>query len=143
MHNDIILREMSINDYDEVFCLWANTEGIGLNDSDTRENIEIFLKRNAGLSVVAEENEGKIIGALLCGHDGRRGYFHHLAVNNHYRKTGIGKKLVDHCLCKLKAAGIKKCHLFAFTNNLAGIHFWQHLGFSLRENLCILSKNVE
>jgi putative acetyltransferase len=137
-----MIREMSIDDYEEVFYLWSITEGIGLNDSDTRENIEIFLRRNAGLSVVAEGDDGKIVGALLCGHDGRRGYFHHLAVNCTDRNKGIGKSLVEFCLCKLKEARIEKCHLFAFANNLEGIHFWEHLGFSSRKNLIILSKEL-
>lgn len=138
----INIREMKIEDYDEVFYLWSNTEGIGLNASDTRENIEVFLARNSGLSVVAEDNDGEIVGALLCGHDGRRGYFHHLAVHPDYRKQGIGKSLVNHCLHGLKESGIPKCHLFAFGSNLPGIQFWQHLAFSIRDNLLILSKDI-
>jgi putative acetyltransferase len=138
-----MIREMSIDDYEEVFNLWSITEGIGLNDSDTRDNIEVFLQRNAGLSVVAESDDGKIVGALLCGHDGRRGYFHHLAVSSVFRGNGVGKSLVIECLQKLKAAGIPKCHLFAFTDNIAGIGFWRHFGFNGRDNLCILSKDIK
>lgn len=141
--DDIVIREMTIKDYEEVYYLWSHTEGIGLNEADTRENIAIFLQRNAGLSVVAYRYDGKILGTLLCGHDGRRGYFHHLAVSCGSRKNGIGKRLVNECLSKLKTAGIKKCHLFAFTSNREGVRFWQHLGFNQRDNLCILSREIE
>lgn len=137
------IREMNIDDYEEAFQLWSDTEGMGLSDADTRENIATFLQRNSGLSVVAIGDNGKFIGTLLCGHDGRRGYFHHLAVNRDYRQQGIGKALVENCLHRLKEAGISKCHLFAFVSNLSGIQFWQQLGFQARENLCILSKEIK
>jgi putative acetyltransferase len=134
---------MNIDDYDEAFQLWSATEGMSLNDADRRENIDTFLQRNSGLSVVAISDDGKILGTLLCGHDGRRGYFHHLAVNGEYRNKGIGQSLVENCLQRLKEAGIAKCHLFAFTSNLSGIQFWRKLGFATRENLCILSKEIK
>jgi ribosomal protein S18 acetylase RimI-like enzyme len=139
----IIIREMSIEDYAEIVRLWSSIEGIGLSDADSHENINTFLKRNVGLSFVAEEIGEQIFGAILCGHDGRRGYLHHLAVSPAYRKNGIAGRLVANCLAKLKEEGISKCHLFVFVNNQQGIDFWNHLGFHKRNDINIFSKDIE
>jgi ribosomal protein S18 acetylase RimI-like enzyme len=93
----IILRVFCIEDYDAVVTLWRRSEGVGLNESDTREAIAAFLRRNPRLSFVAQKR-GRIIGIVLCGHDGRRGYLHHLAVSKHHRQRGIGRQLVVACL---------------------------------------------
>src|SRR5580692_3692620 len=95
------IEPMTIADFDDVTALWQKTEGVGLNESDTREAIAIFLERNPGLSLIARDGRRKIIGAVLCGHDGRRGYLHHLAVASEHRRQGIGKTLVEACLSKL------------------------------------------
>src|SRR5580693_6650003 len=99
-----LLRAMAPSDYDAVFALWQASEGIGLNESDTREAIAAYLGRNPGLSVVAEI-ENKIAGAVLCGHDGRRGYLHHLAVGHQHRRHRLGRALVDESLTRLRAQG--------------------------------------
>jgi ribosomal protein S18 acetylase RimI-like enzyme len=138
----IVIRDMSIDDYAEIVELWSSTEGVGLSDADSLENINTFLKRNIGLSFVAEENGKQIVGAILCGHDGRRGYLHHLAVNLVYRKNGIASQLVANCLAKLKEEGIKKCHLFVFSNNQQGLNFWNHIGFHKRNDLHVFSKDI-
>jgi ribosomal protein S18 acetylase RimI-like enzyme len=139
----VIIREMSIEDYAEVVKFWSSIEGIGLSDADTYGNINTFLKRNVGLSFIAEENERQVVGAILCGHDGRRGYLHHLAVSPVYRKNGIASQLVANCLAKLKEEGIRKCHLFVFVNNQQGMDFWNHLGFRKRNDINIFSKDIE
>lgn len=134
-----MIREMEIEDYNEVISLWKKTEGIGLSKADERENIEFFLNRNRGLSYVFIINN-KIIGTVLCGHDGRRGYIHHLVVDNIYRSNKIGSKLISASLEKLKEIGIGKCHLFVFNKNELGQKFWNGTGWSLREDLLIFSK---
>jgi N-acetylglutamate synthase len=131
-----------IEDYDEVFSLWRQCEGIGLSDSDSRENIQLYLKRNPGLSFGAR-GEGRIIGAVLAGHDGRRGYIHHLAVHPDRRRQGVGKKLVDRSLSALKEGGILKCHLFIFNTNTEGLAFWKSTGWELREDISVVSRNLE
>jgi len=90
--NKYKIREMNLNDYLKVFDLWSNTEDMGLSDSDSEESISKFLKRNAGHSFVCTDRE-EIIGTILCGHDGRRGFLYHVAVSKEYRKNGIGKRL--------------------------------------------------
>src|SRR6185295_720662 len=93
-------------DYDAVVEFWCRQEGIGLNESDECEPIARFLARNPGMSFVARDPAGNVIAAVLCGHDGRRGYLHHLAVDLQHRRNGLGTALVERCLAQLAAVGI-------------------------------------
>jgi N-acetylglutamate synthase len=136
------LHEFAPGDYDPVLALWRATAGIGLNESDTREAIESFLRRNPGLSLVARDAGGTIVGAVLCGHDGRRGYLHHLAVVPTHRRRGIGRALVATCLENLRDRGIAKCNLFLYTHNAAGRTFWEHHGWAAREDLVVVQRSV-
>jgi len=133
----VALRVFRIGDYDEVIRLWKRTEGVGLNESDTRSAIASFLRRNSGLSFVAEKR-GRIVGAVLCGHDGRRGYLHHLAVARRYRRQGIGMQLINACLAKLHAADIHKCNIFVYAGHAAGMSFWKHNDWRLRADLRVM-----
>ena len=131
----MIIREMKIEDYDNVFALWKTIKGFGIRSvDDSREGIERFLKWNPGLSVVAEE-EGKIVGAILCGSDGRRGCLYHVCVHKDYRRQGIGKTMVIWCMEKLKELQINKVSLIAFTQNDIGNAFWKEIGWTKREDL--------
>jgi ribosomal protein S18 acetylase RimI-like enzyme len=133
---------MVMHDYDQMIALWTNMPGIGLSDADSEENITRFLERNAGLSLVCE-TDGRIVGTVLCGHDGRRGYIYHLAVDDALRKKGIGKKLIEQSLAGLQQAGIAKCHLFLFNDNEIAIAFYEKTGWKKRENLLIYSKELQ
>jgi ribosomal protein S18 acetylase RimI-like enzyme len=124
------VRSMTIEDYEEAVQLWQNTEWISLTDTDAREPIELFLDRNPGLSLVAHDGD-ELIGVILCSHDGRRGYLHHLAVGKRYRRHGIGTALVRRCLKALAKEGIVKCNIFFLEENEAGIAFWEQNGFKL------------
>ena len=129
------IREMKIEDYDNVFALWKTIKGFGIRSvDDSREGIERFLKWNPGLSVVAEE-DGKIVGAILCGSDGRRGCLYHVCVHKDYRRRGIGKTMVVWCMEKLKELQINKVSLIAFTQNDVGNAFWKEIGWTKREDL--------
>ena len=134
------LRSMTIDDYPSVTELWRRTEGIGLGDSDTREAIEAFLLRNPAMSVVAEEPSGKLAGAVLCGHDGRRGYLHHLAVSASHRNAGVAARLVAWCLERLVLARIPKCNVFLFEQNVTGAAFWEHNEWAPRDDLRVFQK---
>ena len=134
---------MTADDYDEVADLWRNTEGIGLDEHvDTREGIAGYLARHPGLSFVARQ-EGRIIGAVLCGDDGRRGYLHHLAVATACRRKGIGRALVEACLAGLGSAGIPKCNIFLLADNELGKAFWTHNGWNERHDLKVLQKETK
>ena len=139
---NIELREMTIADYEPVYALWKTTEGIGLSNADSKEGIKSFLDRNPGLSYIAL-NDDHIVGAALCGHDGRRGYIHHLAVHNDHREQGIGKSLVNRCLFALLKIGISKCHLFVFDDNQGAIEFWKKVGWTQRVELMMMSQYLE
>lgn len=136
---DVIqIRPFEIADHAAAIDLWQSTEGIGLSASDSLANVDAFLKRNPGMSFVAS-SDGRLVGAVLCGTDGRRGYLHHLAVHPGFRGRGIGRQLVAHCLHALQRAGLPKCHLFLFRENLAGRQFWEKIGWSLRTDLDVVS----
>lgn len=136
------VRTMTIADYDSVYDLWIHTPGMGLNSTDdSKEGIEKYLKRNPTTSFVAEEN-GKLVGVIMAGHDGRRGYIHHTAVLPEYRKQGIASRLVERALFALDMEGIKKVALVAFSKNEIGNAFWEKRGFSVREDLVYRNKNI-
>jgi ribosomal protein S18 acetylase RimI-like enzyme len=136
---DVVLRAMSADDHPGLMSLWKEAPGVVVGQSDTPEAIGRFLARSPGLSFVAEA-EGRIVGAVLCGHDGRRGYLHHLAVAADQRRRGIGRGLVARCLERLAAEGIAKCHLLVFTDNDEAREFWLACGWTVREDLRIASK---
>jgi len=132
---------MVIGDYEQIIDLWKNSPGIGLSDADSKRNINQFLERNPGLSFVYER-EKKIVGTILCGHDGRRGYIYHVAVDSAWKRQGIGKKLMAQSLAKLSLKRIAKCHLFLFHDNKEAMQFYDHIGWERRSNLLIYSKNL-
>ena len=126
---------MVIEDYDKVKALWMTIHGFGIRSvDDSREGVERFLRRNPTSSVVAEE-DGEIIGAILCGHDGRRGCLYHVCVAEGHRRRGIGKAMVVFCMNALKAEQINKVSLIAFTRNDIGNAFWNCIGWTKREDL--------
>ncbi len=133
---DIKIREMAIDDYDGVFKLWAETEGICLRGvDDSYEGINKFIKRNPETCFVALDEWQKIIGSVLCGNDGRRGYIYHLAVHKNYRKKGIGKKLVQNAADVLRDLGISKAALIVLGTNKEGNEFWEKMGYYTRDDV--------
>ncbi|MCJ7703375.1 MAG: GNAT family N-acetyltransferase [Anaerolineales bacterium] len=138
----IELREMTIDDYRAVYAVWKVSEGLGLSDADSKEGIKRFLERNPGLSYIAVEGD-QVVGAALCGHDGRRGYIHHLSVVNSHRKRGIGRSLVSRCVFALMQIGISKCHLFVFDENQDAIEFWHKVGWTQRVELMMMSQHFD
>jgi len=130
-----MIRTMTIEDYDEVYRLWTKIRGFGLRSvDDSREGVARFLSRNPETSVVARE-DGRIVGAILCGHDGRRGCLYHVCVDPGYRMRGIGKSMVVFAMEALKKEKINKVSLIAFTKNDIGNAFWKEIGWTKREDL--------
>jgi putative acetyltransferase len=139
---NIIISPFTLDAYDKVMALWKESEGIGLSGADSKESIQSYLERNLNMSLTAEDSQGTLLGAVLCGHDGRRGYIYHLAVHPDHRRLGIGRKLVQECLARLKMAGIQKCHIFIFDDNTSGTDFWKAIGWTYREDIRVISKDV-
>ena len=137
----VSIEPMTIDHYDEVIALWKVSKNVGLSSADERESIKSYLACNPAMSFVAKEND-HIIGAALCGHDGRRGYLHHLAVKESHRKRGIGTKLAERCMESLRNDGIQKCHLFVFHTNRKGKAFWEKIGWSPRSDIQVVSKEL-
>lgn len=126
---------MSSTDYDQVRGLWMSIKGFAIRSiDDSREGVEAFLKRNPTTSVVAEV-DGKIVGAILCGHDGRYGHMYHVCVKKEFRRLGIGKEMVVFCMRALQEEKINKIALIAFTSNDMGNAFWHKVGWKQRKDL--------
>ncbi len=132
------VRAMTINDYDEVFEMWQTTSKRALSNADSREQIDRYLKRNEGMSQVAVI-DGKIVGTVLAGHDGRRGFIHHMAVRPEFRRHHIGHALAEKAIEMIKNEGIDKTHIFCYQNNELGQSFWRDFGFEKREDVFVYS----
>lgn len=132
----ITYAPMTIEAYDAVIGLWHGMPGIGLHvdEADSRHGIAAYLRRNPGMSVVAHDG-ARLVGAVLCGHDGRRGYLSHLAVYPAYRGRGIGREMMRRCLAALRSEGIAKCTILVYTDNTDGQAFWERHGWRQREDL--------
>lgn len=134
------IRKMTIADYEAAYALWLSCKGMGLNNLDgSREGIERYLKRNPDTCFVAEEN-GKTVGVIIAGNDGRRGYIYHTSVSPEHRRKGIARALVDTALEALQALGINKTALVVFERNADGNAFWESVGFTSREDLVYRNK---
>ena len=129
------IRTMTIADYEKVYALWMSCKNMGFNDiDDSKEGITRFLERNPNTSFVAMEND-ELLGIILGGHDGRRGYIYHMSVAENHRKKGIGSSLVEKCLESFKNEKISKVALLVFKYNENGNAFWEKQGFILREDV--------
>lgn len=129
------IRLLAIEDYEKVYDLWTNTKGMGMRSlDDSYEGIEKFLKRNPTTNFVVEA-DNNLVGVILCGHDGRRGYIYHTAVNPDYRRKGLGEALVSAALEALEKEGINKAALVVFSTNDIGNTFWESIGFERRKDL--------
>lgn len=133
-HMDFKIRTMEESDYEEVYKLWTTIHGFAMRSiDDSKEGVSAFLRRNQGLSVVALVDD-KIVGSILVGNDGRHGSFYHVCVHEDYRKHGIGKAMVTEAMLRLKADGINKVQLVAFSGNTVGNQFWHAEGWRERED---------
>ena len=125
---EIQTREFRIEDYQAAIELWNRLEGLDIAEGDDRETIRRFLQRNPGLSRVAMD-DAAMVGAVLCGHDGRRGYVYHLAVDPTHRGQGIGRRLIAECLAGLKKAGLERANILVADDNPRGLEFWNSCGW--------------
>lgn len=137
---DYRFQPMEKGDLPEVIQFWQRMEGIGLSESDSYSALSFYLQRNPGLSWVARNRDRELIGAVLCGHDGRRGYLHHLAVALDWRRKGIGRALVERCLSSLRELKILKCNVFLFSHNPEGEAFWGVMGWKGRKDLVLMQR---
>lgn len=137
-----IIRVMNTEDYDRVYALWMSCKNMGFNNlDDSRQGIEKYLKRNPSTCFVAEQGDA-IVGVVLAGHDGRRGFIHHMAVAEHCRRQGIATDLLDQALAALKEEGINKAALLVFNRNEAGNVFWERQGFTVRDDVTYRNKTL-
>jgi N-acetylglutamate synthase len=132
---------MGVDDLEVVTALWHATEGVGMNESDGLEQLRCFLDRNPELSLIARDGS-RLVGAVLCGHDGRRGFLYHLAVLPVYRKRGLGRAMVERCLDALGALGLLRCNILIYVDNHTGERFWKSGGWFERSELKLLQHEL-
>ena len=136
------IRNMKLDDYDAVYAIWLSCPGMGLNDvDDSREGIERFLARNPESCFVAEDG-GEVVGVILAGNDGRRGYIYHTAVQSGRQREGIATALVNAAMDALERLGISKAALAVFDRNEIGNAFWENIGFSVRHDLVYRNRSI-
>ncbi|MGN0620833.1 MAG: GNAT family N-acetyltransferase [Porcipelethomonas sp.] len=136
------VRLMKIEDYESVYALWLSCSGMGLNNiDDSKDGIRRFLERNPDTCFVAEENS-VIVGVIIAGNDGRRGYIYHTAVSPEFRHRGIASQLVDKVMKSLSQIGISKVALGVFERNESGNAFWEKQQFIQREDLVYRNKSI-
>lgn len=133
------LRPLTVKDLDEALALWRRTEGVGLTEADTPDLLALFLERNPGLSVVVE-TDGKVVGTVLCGNDGRRGFLYHLAVAPEHRRAKLGIAMVKFCLEALAKQRVPKCNILVLADNESGKKFWKATGWKTRGDLELWQK---
>ena len=141
MSSEVQTRQFTIDDYDAAIELWKRVEGLDVAEGDDHETIRRFLERNPGLSQVATDG-GKVIGAVLCGHDGRRGYVYHLAVDPTYHGRGIGRRLIEECLAGLKRSGLERANILVAKDNPRGLEFWRSTGWEDLEGAAAMGRDV-
>ncbi len=136
----ITIREMTLDDYDEVAGLWQNTPGVYFGEADSRENLQKYWARNPGLSLVARDGK-QLVGAVIGGHDGRRGTLHHLAIAASHQRRGIGKALIDCCLQKFREQGINRFSVMVYSDNEDGKNFWKSLDWEEGTRVAVMWKS--
>ncbi len=135
------IAEFTAREIEGALALWAETDHLGLTPEDEPVALSGFLQRNPGLSHVAID-EGRVVGTVLCGHDGRRGYVHHIAVANAYRRNNLASRLIERALVGLQSSGIAKCHALVFRDNPYAELFWSRTGWQLRDDVWVYSKRM-
>ena len=140
--NNVKIRTMTLTDYDGVYALWLSCKGMGLNNlDDSKDGIARYLERNPETCFVASDGE-KIVGVIMSGHDGRRGFIHHTAVSPEHRRRGIAKQLAEEAVSALKGLGINKVALLVFERNKDGNAFWEKLGFTARDDVVYRNREL-
>jgi ribosomal protein S18 acetylase RimI-like enzyme len=138
---DTHTREFLIGDYEAAVELWKRVEGLDIAEGDDRENIGRFLGRNRGLSRVAMDGP-TVVGVALCGHDGRRGYIYHLAVDPNYQGRGVAKQLVDECLDGLRRTGLERVNILVAKDNPRGLEFWRRAGWEDLDGAAAMGRDL-
>lgn len=137
-----MIRKMTQTDYQKIFDLWKSTDGMGLRSlDDSQQGIAAFLKRNPTTNFVAID-KGEIVGTILCGHDGRRGYIYHTVVKSSHRNQGIATKLVETVICALQKERITRVCLNVMETNEYGKSFWEKRGWEKKDFLGFYSKSI-
>jgi putative acetyltransferase len=141
MTGKIETREFSIEDYAAAVELWKKVEGVEIAEGDSKDEITRYLLRNPGLSRVASAGS-IIVGVALCGHDGRRGYIYHLAVDPNFQRRGVGKRLLDECLDRLRGTGVTRVLVMVAKDNPRGRDFWRSNGWEELESAIAMGIDI-
>lgn len=138
----IVIDEMKVSDLEQVIKLWSSITELSFPvQFDTVERLTRFLSRNQGFSTIAKSDTA-IVGAILCGHDGRRGFFYHSGVDYSFRKQGIAKEMIERCFEMLRKEDIDTCFLFTIDSNIPAQEFWKSMGFNYAPHILYHSRSI-
>jgi len=131
------IENFSLQFYEDVVIIWKKT-GISITSSDTKKEVNVMLNKNPDLCLIAKIDE-KVIGVVMGGFDGRRGYVHHLAIDPEYQRKGYGKLLMDELTERFQKKRVHKVHHFIEKHNKDVINFYRKLGWEIRNDLVMMS----
>jgi ribosomal protein S18 acetylase RimI-like enzyme len=128
--DDITITEFDMDDYAVVHVLWQRGD-LWMRPSDGPEATLLKLTRDPGLFLVARAGDGRIVGTVMGGWDGRRAYVYHLAVAPERRRQGIADALMDEIEERFRALGALKAKLQILVENEVSKAFFAHRGYLL------------
>lgn len=131
------IENFTMESYELVVDLWIKS-GISVGSTDTREELERMLQRNPNLFLIGKINNS-VIGVVMGGFDGRRGYVHHLTIDPDYQRRGYGKIIMADLIEKFRKIGVHKIHLFIEKYNKDVVEFYRNLGWEIRDDLIMMS----
>jgi len=137
---ELRIREFKIEDYAAVRDLWGSA-GLEFRPGDELEDIRLKLQRDPDLFLVAEIDSG-IVGSVIGGWDGRRGWIYHLAVRPEDQRRGVGVSLIRELEGRLVHKGAKRVNAQVHNENEKSLEFFKALGYERQTHLTVIGKQL-
>lgn len=130
----VTVRPFNVADSEAVVELWTEA-GLTRPWNDPRADIARKLAEQPGLFFVAVSSDGRVVGSVMAGYDGHRGWLNYLATSTAARGSGVGRALVEHAEAALLQRGCPKINLQIRADNDEVVGFYRHLGYTVDETI--------